>query len=268
MTTFLETTAIIGLIELALAAALTLLPRVGRLGRAVSDACARAPLLDLILAALTWIPWLAAGLLAGWTGLAGAIFGQMLAIFVWVIIHELANHRAATGPRIGRFWNRRIGWWHNHLALWVSVVALPGLWVIRLTEIFGYPLLVWLLRFPAYRYGEWVNVSRQKFQGLIGHDLLWCLYCDWMTGVYSLGAEMLRNVESFWCPIRFHDGRKCEHCRIDFPDIDGGWIPADGSMRDVEQLMQRKYGGSERSWFGHPARLTIDGAAPESKPHG
>ncbi len=77
---------------------------------------------------------------------------------------------------------------------------------------------------------------------------------------------MLRNVESFWCPIRFHDGRKCEHCRIDFPDIDGGWVPADSSMRDVEQLMQRKYGGSERSWFGHPARLTIDGAAPESKP--
>ena len=37
---------------------------------------------------------------------------------------------------------------------------------------------------------------------VIGHALIWCLYCDWMTGVWSLGTEMLRNVESFWYPIR------------------------------------------------------------------
>ena len=51
-------------------------------------------------------------------------------------------------------------------------------------------------------------------------DLIWCLYCDWMTGVYAFGGEMLRNVESFWCPIRFYDGKKCENCKIDFPDIE------------------------------------------------
>ena len=98
-------------------------------------------------------------------------------------------------------------------------------------------------------------------EGLVGHDLIWCLYCDWMTGVYSLGAEMLRNVESFWCPIRFYDGKKCENCRTDFPDIDGGWTDAHGTMADVEKGMQAMHGGGNHAWFGHPSRtpLTIKG---------
>jgi hypothetical protein len=75
-----------------------------------------------------------------------------------------------------------------------------------------------------------------------------------MTGVYSLGAEMLRNVESFWCPIRFYDGKKCENCKLDFPDLENGWIASDGSMDEVEQLLQDKYGDENRSWFGHPNR--------------
>jgi hypothetical protein len=99
-------------------------------------------------------------------------------------------------------------------------------------------------------------VSRQKFGGLVGHDLIWCLYCDWMTGVYSLGAEMLRNVESFWCPIRFYDGKKCENCKVDFPDLDGGWVRADGSMSEVAGVLEEKYGSGRREWFGHPARTT------------
>jgi hypothetical protein len=104
--------------------------------------------------------------------------------------------------------------------------------------------------------GEWVTVSRQKFDGLVGHDLIWCLYCDWMTGVYSLGAEMLRNVESFWCPIRFYDGKKCENCRIDFPDIDR-WVPADGNMKQVTELLLEKYppeSEEPRAWFGSTCR--------------
>lgn len=111
-----------------------------------------------------------------------------------------------------------------------------------------------MLDFPNYKHHEWVNVSRQKFQGLIGKDLIWCLYCDWMTGVYSLGAEMLRNVESFWCPIRFYDGKKCDNCKLDFPDIENGWIAADGTMDDVEELLKEKYGEEQRSWFNHPDR--------------
>ena len=103
------------------------------------------------------------------------------------------------------------------------------------------------------------TTSRESFDGLVGHDLIWCLYCDWMTGVYSLGAEMLRNVESFWCPIRFYEGKKCENCNVDFPDINGGWVKADGNMQDVENVMEEKYGSGERAWFGHPVRLTVKG---------
>ena len=122
-----------------------------------------------------------------------------------------------------------------------------------------HPMLVALLGFPRYRSGDWIIVSRQKFEGLVGHDLVWCLYCEWMTGVYCLGAEMLRNVESFWCPIRFYDGKTCENCRLDFPDLDGGWVPAEGTMADVADTLQTKYGDGRREWYGHPARLTVEG---------
>jgi hypothetical protein len=80
-----------------------------------------------------------------------------------------------------------------------------------------------------------------------------------MTGVYALGAEMLRNVESFWCPIRFYDGKKCENCRVDFPDVTGGWVAPDKEMADVERVMEEKYGGGQRAWFGHPVRVTVKG---------
>jgi hypothetical protein len=73
-------------------------------------------------------------------------------------------------------------------------VVIPVFFLIRFAEIFVYPILVWQLGFPKYNHNEWVNVSRQKFQGLIGYDLIWCLY--W-TGVYSLGAEMLRISSKF-----------------------------------------------------------------------
>ncbi|BAU63780.1 hypothetical protein STA3757_11480 [Stanieria sp. NIES-3757] len=75
-----------------------------------------------------------------------------------------------------------------------------------------------------------------------------------MTGVYSLATEMLRNVESFGCPIRFYEGKKCDNCKLDFPDIEGGWIAADGTMDDVENLLKEKYGDQQRSWFGYPDR--------------
>jgi hypothetical protein len=75
-----------------------------------------------------------------------------------------------------------------------------------------------------------------------------------MTGVYSLGAEMLRNVESFWCPIRFYDGKKCENCKIDFPDLENGWVAIDGTMNDVEEVLKEKYNSPYRSWYGHPER--------------
>jgi len=246
---------------LLLGLALTLL---NKFIRRTAERFARAPMLDVIVASFTWVPWVVAGVQGGWLAFAGALVGQLVALYAWCLMHETLHREAARGPRIVRFINRTVGRWRNHLALLVTLVALPGFWFIRFIQAFAYWPLVVLLNFPKYRQSEWVNVSRQKFDGLVGHDLVWCLYCDWMTGVYALGAEMLRNVESFWCPIRFYDGKKCANCRTDFPDIDHGWVPADGTMREVEQLMQEKYGHGRRSWFGHPARITLKGKPIET----
>lgn len=263
------------IILLAVAGALLLLAfflhvvgRFGEAGRRAAAAACRAPALDLIVAYFTFVPWIPAAAAGGWPGVLAAILGQAVALTAWIFVHEMLHPGARKGPRIVKFLNRTVGRWRNHAALWVTVVALPLFWLIRLAEVALYPLLVRLLGFPRYDQGEWVNVSRQKFSGLVGHDLIWCLYCDWMTGVYSLGAEMLRNVESFWCPIRFYDGKKCENCRTDFPDVDRGWAPPDGTMADVEAVMQKHYGGGRREWFNHPARLTpvTISAAPPSPP--
>jgi hypothetical protein len=150
--------------------------------------------------------------------------------------------------------------------VWVTSVCTPVFCLVRMAELFVYPPLTLLVGLPKYDHAEWVNVSRQKFEGLVGHDLIWCLYCDWMTGVWSLGSEMLRNVESFWCPIRFASGKKCANCATDFPDLEHGWVPADGNMVDVTATIERMYAGNVRAWFGHPVRITVKGKAIEEEP--
>ncbi len=242
------------------------LPHLGRPGRSVAHAFTRAPILDLIVASFSWIPWVIAACLGGWGAFLGSLAGQLALLYLWIAFHEWLHADAAKGPRIVKTLNRLVGRWRNHTALIVTLIAYPGFWLIRFMELLVYPLLVWLLKFPRYRHGDWVNVSRQKFDGLIGHDLIWCLYCDWMTGVYSLGGEMLRNVESFWCPIRFYDGKKCANCRIDFPDIDHGWTSADATMADVEKNLMDHYADGQRTWFNHPARLTVKGQPLPPRP--
>ncbi|MFI4870438.1 MAG: hypothetical protein ACIARQ_01375, partial [Phycisphaerales bacterium JB061] len=80
-------------------------------------------------------------------------------------------------------------------------------------------------------------------------------------------TEMLRNVESFWCPIRFDSTKKCANCAIDFPDLDNGWAPADGTMADVDKALSAHYPApnGDNSWFGHPARLTVEGERVEDR---
>ena len=240
--------------ETILVLLLHLMPRLGVFGKNITVILTQAPGLDVIISLLFWIPWLIGGIIDGWKGLVAAIAAELLVMQLWIFVHELANRQTTKASRIHRFMNKKFSWWRNNLALWATALALPVFFLIRFAEVFVYPILVWVLEFPDYKHSEWVNVSRQKFQGLIGKDLIWCLYCDWMTGVYALGAEMLRNVESFWCPIRYYEGKKCDNCKLDFPDIEGGWVAADGTMDDVENLLQEKYGDHKRSWFGHPDR--------------
>src|SRR3989441_6361992 len=170
--------------------------------------------------------------------------GQVWGMLAWVSAPEMANRQYVAGPRIVTFLNRTVGRFNNHVALWVTALALPVFIVLRVAELCIYPILTPLVGLPRYRHADWVNVSRQKFTGLVGHDLIWCLYCDWMTGVYALGGEMLRNVESFWCPIRFASGKKCDTCKLDFPDINGGWGPPGGTMGGGVATLEEMYGAA------------------------
>lgn len=263
---------------LVVAGLLHLVPRLGPPGRAVSARLCRAPALDVVITYFTILPlaagpWLGARLGTGaWLGLLGGVLGQIAAVLIWTALHEAANPAARRGPRIVKSLNRAVGPLRNHAAVWWTAWAVPIFWMCRVGEVFVYPPLTWIVGLPRYKTGDWVNVSRQKFSGLVGHDLIWCLYCDWMTGVWSLGSEMLRNVESFWCPIRFDSSKKCENCRIDFPDVENGWIPADRTIADVAARIDEMYGPEARArlprdakspWFGHPARLTVKGRPHE-----
>lgn len=235
--------------------------------------------LDLVVTYFTVAPWIVGAILHGWLGVVVGVGAQVASVMTWTVLHELANrkHTRRGQPRIVHVLNRSVGRVRNHTAVWWTAWAVPIFWVVRVAEWFIYPPLVWLVRFPRYNHGEWVHVSRQKFRGLVGHDLIWCLYCDWMTGVWSLGAEMLRNVESFWCPIRFDSTKKCENCRNDFPDIHGapahaaggpeGWVASNTDVTAAASLLERKYppGQKVNSWFGHPVRLTIDREEPPAK---
>lgn len=256
---------------LAGAGFLHLLPKIGLAG--FTRWLARAPGLDVAVFAFTTLPqvvaivvmvstrgdtnaWLAAGF-----GLLAAIVAQVIATTLWGWAHELCNPKARKGPRIVAQLNRSVGRVPNHLAVWWTAWAVPVFTLVRIAELLVYPPLIWLVKFPRYKQSEWINISRHKFEGLVGHDLIWCLYCDWMTGVWSLGTEMLRNVESFWCPIRFDSAKKCENCSIDFPDINGGWADAGGGMGDVVAVLDAKYpkDSTTNAWFGHPVRLTHEG---------
>jgi len=220
-----------------------------------SESVARAPLLDVVMSLFTWLPWIYAAMRGGWEGFGGCLAGQALGLITFTILHSAARgHRGASTIR--KTLDRIVGPVRNHLGLWVTVPALPIFLAIRAGEILLYPLLVRILGFPRYRHGDWVNISRQKFEGLVGHDLVWCLYCDWMTGVYSFGAEMLRNVESFWCPIKFHDVFKCDNCQQDFPDLNK-WVKPEGTMKDVRLILEEYYlkePDQIRSWFGSRQR--------------
>ncbi|VEP15182.1 conserved membrane hypothetical protein [Hyella patelloides LEGE 07179] len=234
---------------------LHLLPRLGKPGKQFSDTLCHAPGIDVVLFYFMILPLIFGALVDGGRGLGVALIAQLSTFWIWIAAHELIYYKSRKEPKIFPTLSRIVGGWRNHLAVWITLLALPCFWTVRFAEVVAYPPLTWLVGFPKYQAKDWVNVSRHKFEGLIGYDLIWCLYCDWMTGVWSLGTEMLRNVESFWCPIRFYDDKKCENCKIDFPDVDGAWVKSDRNMKDVTELLDCKYSQvKERSWFGHKSR--------------
>lgn len=246
-------------------AILHLIPKLGRGGNKLTGFLSTAPGLDIVVTYFTVLPLIVGAVVAGWQGVLAGVLAQFLTVYIWSILHSFANPAARKGPRILKVLNRLVGPLRNHVALWVTAIVVPVFWVIRVAEIFVYPFLIWLVRFPKYRQDEWVRVSRHKFKNLVGHDLIWCLYCDWMTGVWSLGSEMLRNVESFWCPIRFDSSKKCENCRHDFPDVFNGWVAADSDMQSVTEVLKIQYGDAKvYSWNGHTDRLTDSKEKSES----
>lgn len=253
-------------------AILHLIPRLGNPGQKLAAAIAHAPLLDVVIFKLTMGPWIAALIVGsivhdgfGWAMLylLIAILAQYTVLISWCRLHELAHREVLGGPRIVKNMNRAVGPWRNYLAVYYTSLAVPLFNGVRLVEYVVYPPITWLIGLPKYNDAEWVNLSRHKFEGLVGSDRIWCLYCDWMTGVWSLGSEMLRNIESFWCPIRFRSDLKCDNCNIDFPDIEGGWVDADATIAEAAAKSAAMYPGPDgiNGWFGHPSRITVEGQA-------
>lgn len=256
MTVLRVLTIYVGLTGLLVIGALLLqhFSRLGAWTKPVSQALSHSYGLDLVVAFFTVLPLLVGGYAFGAWGLLLAVGAEVSALLAWVFVDERGRspqHGTSLNLTLGLI----VGKWRNHAALWVTTLAVPVFWAVRVAQYVVYPPLTWLVKLPSYDTKDWVNVSRHKFSGLIGYDLVWCLYCDWMTGVWSLGTEMLRNVESLWCPIRFSSEQKCENCKIDFPDITSSWVPSTGTMADVSILLHQEYDqASERSWHGHPSR--------------
>jgi hypothetical protein len=218
----------------------------------VSEKIVRAPFLDFLISLFTWIPWAVGFWLNGWTGVLSALFAQWIGIYVFCFVDRAIRGKptdtltAAQGRVLGPF--------RNHVALLATTPATVAFVAVRLTEILVYPVVAWLAKLPTYKASDWVNLSRHKYAGLTGPDLLWCWYCDWMTGLWALGSEMLRNIESFWCPIRFRDEEKNRNSATDFPDVER-WAPADAGVKEAIEVFEKHYDGHRKnSWFGHPDR--------------
>ncbi len=231
---------------LAAAAVLT------RLAFFATESIARAPWLDFFVSLFTWVPWAVGGWLSGWAGVGAAIAAQLVFLHVFCLVHRAV--RGKKGRTLTDAQAKILGPVRNQLCLMLQTPAVLVFAQVRIAEILLYPPVAWLGKLPTYKSAEWVNLSRHKYDGLIGYDLLWCWYCDWMTGVWALGSEMLRNIESFWCPIRFRSDTKNRNIAVDFPDV-AQWTPADATMEEAVRTFEARYDGDRpNSWWGHPDR--------------
>ena len=140
---------------------------------------------------------------------------------------------------IAAYWIERDGW-GRYLLGWWCTAAIPLFFLVRLTELLVYPVLVVAWGLPPLRASDYIMLSRHKWEGLVGADLVYCLYCEWMTGVWSLGSAQLQNIESMWCPLRFRSEVQCEKCKAFFPDVNAWARPEDG-MPGVEKFYRENY---------------------------
>jgi len=219
---------------------------------AITDKIAEAPALDFFVSLFTWIPWGFGFWANGWLGLLAAVVAELIFLHVFCLVHRAVYGKK--GRTLTDAQGRLLGPLRNQLCLLVQTPAIFAFVGIRLTELLLYPAIAAIGKLPTYKQSEWVNLSRHKFSGLIGYDLLWCWYCDWMTGLWSLGSEMLRNIESFWCPIQFQSPIKNKNASIDFPDV-AKWAPADSDIEEAVKRFEQHYEpGKPHSWWGHPDR--------------
>ena len=223
-----------------------------RITYAISEKITEAPLLDAFVSLYTWVPWAVGATWDGWRGFFAAIVAQLLFLHFFCLVHRAI--RGKKGRTLTDAQAHVLGPIRNQVCLLLQTPAVLAFVAIRATELVLYPIVAAVGKLPTYKQNEWVNLSRHKYDGLVGYDLLWCWYCDWMTGLWSLGSEMLRNIESFWCPIRFRSDAKNRNASIDFPDVQE-WAPADGSLEDAVRLIEKHYDGKRKnSWWGHPDR--------------
>ena len=255
---------------LAGTAVLHALPRLGDFGRRASAYISAGFPLDCVVFYLTALPALAAAAWGGWGGLVGGVLGMYTALIGWTLLHEL-RHRKTRGRAaiLGKL-NDVAGPVRNIASVYWTALAVPVFTIVRAAEWLIYPPLTWTIKLPRYDSRQWVNVTRHKVDGLVGHDRAWCLYCDWMTGVWSMGSEMLRNIETFWCPIRFGDKTKCANCANDFPDVREAWVPFEAGPVAAAEAIGAHCGdrgeSPVRTWWGHPdhkpvkpVKLTVNG---------
>ncbi|MDX1679670.1 MAG: hypothetical protein R3242_02965 [Akkermansiaceae bacterium] len=218
----------------------------------ITDKILQPPGVDLVIGLYTFIPWIVGYCLWDWSGVLASVLAEVLCLHIFCIADRLVRGRPTR--TIMQANHQLVGVLRNQLGLHATLPAVPLFWAVRLGSFTVYPLVALFAKLPQYKHKEWVTISRQKFEGLIGYDMVWCLYCDWMTGLWSLVTEQLRNVESFWCPIRFHADKKCENCVSSFPDLEE-WTDHRASTNEVVDLLKEKYEGREsNSWWGHKER--------------
>lgn len=216
---------------------------------------ARPPAIDLIIISFTVVPWVGAWEAGrrmqghwsgGLAGLVAAVAAQFAALELFELIHsQQAARRGTPSFEINRTLGRRHGAWRNRMALWVTVPSVPFFLLARMGQFTGYGPLILLLGFTKFRHSDYITVSRQKIRNLVGADLVWCLYCDWMVGLWSLSTEMLNEVESYWCPLTFADQDKCEKCARFFRMDE--WAPVNAGPQEMSQLIGKVGGGGRKA---------------------